>query len=385
MSNPQITVSYDRVSKTLHLHDATSNFNPCTHIECYPTCLLHNDDDVAHKIENLIFDRLAKKTYCANKKTDNHLEPKDLAISKKYLSINNQFCTSVLIFDLDYECSSTAWFECGLPPPNIVVVNPENSHSQLFYILQNPIFVSKNSYNKNSENYMNDIINTMQDKLNADKGFSNRLAKNPFHPAWYSMVYCVEPYTLADLHKALGDLIKKPKKSDTVVNLLEGVSLGRNCALFDEVRQIAYATVFKYSQYDLFYDFIYDVVDKSNNTLEAPLPLSEVRSISKSIASWTWDNYSGRSCKDKSKYEKTKHQSVDKYLPFRVRQSIKGTLGNKYGKACNKGGKARSAKYDDKRQQARDMHYKGYSNGAIARHLGVSKTTVGRWLKSEVV
>ncbi|MFW2124502.1 helix-turn-helix domain-containing protein, partial [Acinetobacter ursingii] len=46
-----------------------------------------------------------------------------------------------------------------------------------------------------------------------------------------------------------------------------------------------------------------------------------------------------------------------------------------------KGGRVRSAKYDELRMKAKDLHLNGLSCRKIATELGVSKSVVATWIK----
>ena len=61
-------------------------------------------------------------------------------------------------------------------------------------------------------------------------------------------------------------------------------------------------------------------------------------------------------------------------------QSCRVKRANRKG-ACNKGGQARSAKYEDKRKQAQEMHEQGINNTKIALNLGLSRKTIVTWIK----
>ena len=64
---------------------------------------------------------------------------------------------------------------------------------------------------------------------------------------------------------------------------------------------------------------------------------------------------------------------------FSRMQSCRVKRANKKG-ACNKGGLARSANYNDQRTQAQKLRAEGLSIRKIAELLKVSKTSVQKWI-----
>lgn len=96
-------------------------------------------------------------------------------------------------------------------------------------------------------------------------------------------------------------------------------------------------------------------IEAINNGFEQPLPYSEVRATSKSIAKWVWTRFS--------------------YGEFSEIQAKRGAKGGK------KGGAVRSAQYQEKREQAAQLKSEGMNNTQIAKQLGVSRMTVIRWFE----
>src|SRR5690606_34981385 len=115
--------------------------------------------------------------------------------------------------------------------------------------------------------------------------------------------------------------------------------LGRNCFVFHTARHWAYKEIRKYrgSIYSVWLDSVIQHCVKLNQGLIQPMTYGEVKGIAKSIARYCWK-------KDPYCYQE-----------FIDRQKYKGRLGG------IKGGKVRSAKYDELRMKARDLHSQGLS------------------------
>lgn len=71
--------------------------------------------------------------------------------------------------------------------------------------------------------------------------------------------------------------------------------LGRNCALFDDLRQQAYRKVLEFKRNGVprsgFEAWIRTQANAVNGQFAAPLPLSETRATARSIAKWVWERF----------------------------------------------------------------------------------------------
>jgi hypothetical protein len=303
-----------------------------------------------------IINKLPAKPYCSDDLSYGvKVRPKAIALLKRYIQANHPYYTNFLIFDLD---SPTAYIDffydmVGIPTPNLIVENPENGHAHYVYQLATPIYNTDASRPKPIQ-YGNAVYTALREVLKADKGYTGLITKNALHEHWRTNVLRQEPYTLNQLAERL-DLtqhkITKPIAPD------EAVGLGRNCCLFHTVRKWAYVEIRSYrgSTYTQWLQGVIDHCIKLNGEFTLPMSYNEVKGIAKSIARWVWkrDSYS--------------------YQEFIDRQTRKSKLG------ASKGGTARAAKYQDKRQQAQQFKAQGLNNTQIAKQLGVDRKTVRRW------
>jgi hypothetical protein len=71
--------------------------------------------------------------------------------------------------------------------------------------------------------------------------------------------------------------------------------LGRNCSVFDDTREWAYREVLRFKRDggtpEGWRERCRTIAGAHNSVFALPLPHSEVRSIGKSIADWTWDEF----------------------------------------------------------------------------------------------
>ncbi|MDF5351227.1 primase C-terminal domain-containing protein, partial [Vibrio parahaemolyticus] len=120
-----------------------------------------------------------------------------------------------------------------------------------------------------------------------DRGFAGLLTKNPLHPHWQNEFWTEYEYTLDELAEYL-DLKGHPLRGS------ETSGLGRNCELFDNTRQWAYRAIREYwaPNYKRKWNAaVYDKVESTNSQFNVPLPVSEVKAIAKSIANWTYREF----------------------------------------------------------------------------------------------
>ena len=141
--------------------------------------------------------------------------------------------------------------------------------------------------------------------------------------------------------------------------------LGRNCAIFYTVRHKGYRNADM--SYEALYYYLLSECEQYNQTHYScdQLTSNELSQIAKSITKFCKTRLDGS-------YSKS----------FRAKQSFlasKGALVANANGANSKGGQARSATYDPKRQQAEQMHQQGVKIKDIAEQLQVTRRTLSNW------
>ena len=278
-----------------------------------------------------------------------------IAITKRYIQLNPPQQQHWLVFDIDRPNSAYAWYDANLPTPFAVVVNESNTHCHIIYRLESPVCTSDLAHEKPLR-YLDAIQRAYTAKLQADVNYSGLIAKNPFSQNHWRVIYCAVNalYTLDYLAEWV-DLTQVPKRCK---NASEAVALGRNCAVFDSLRKVAYKSIKEYRQgkVDVWRTYILDQA-MSMNVFREPLPHSEIKAIAKSVANWVW------------KYMKQDTEA------FKQRQSVRGRKGGVVS------GKTRLSKANNLKISAMVLHGQGYSISEIARQLQVSRMTVYRWFE----
>ena len=229
------------------------------------------------------YKNLPHKPYCTDELGYTFINPKLIAIQKRYLQHNPPCMVVYLVFDIDRSDAVMAWFDAGLPLPTWTAQNPTNGHAHIGYELKAPVPTTRAAKQKIVE-YLAKIEAGMARKLGADVGYSGLLIKNPCHIHWRTTIWTDEKYELNYLADFV-DLLPLSKKEQS-----EG--LGRNCTMFDIVRKWAYKAIREHrgSTFDVWLSEVLKEAANVNGAFMKPLGYSEVKATSKSIAKYCWKN-----------------------------------------------------------------------------------------------
>ena len=290
--------------------------------------------------------KLPKKPYCTNDlQSGLKIRPISTALKYRYIQLNHMV-VNYLIFDVDRPGAALAAEDANVATPNLAVINKENPHAHLIYLLQTGVSRFPTSSLK-ALRYLAAVERAYTLRLGADFGYAGLITKNPLNPFWQTWNIHNNLFDLAEI----ADYVELEKVRTNTKPEVE-IGFGRNVYLFDSGRYWAYEAVRTFRQDKTYQDFIkavYSHLQSLNSLFTAPLPISEVLSTAKSIAKWTWTH-------DKEAYRK-----------FIARQTYKGRLG---GLAS---GESRALISNEKKQQAISLKNAGYSVLGIARELGISR------------
>lgn len=215
-------------------------------------------------------------------------EPKDLALTRRYVRPNTNNRVSFLTFDIDRPDAWCAWEEANVAAPHAVVVNPENGHAHLIYQLRAAVSTSTNS-RPGPVLYLEAIARGMTHRLGADPGFRNYLIKNPLHPYWRTWWVQSKPYTLQDLAVFL-----EPEDMQIIRHTrgTEFAEAGRNCWLTSNLSTYGLRTAWQHRDSGMTFEGFRRVMTHKafelNQTFDAPLGSNEVLGIVRSISRWAW-------------------------------------------------------------------------------------------------
>ena len=313
------------------------------------------------------FKKLPYKPFCSFGKGGKTLiRTKKHAIQYPLIQVNHVHTVQYLIFDIDAPDAYLHFFDENLPVPTWIAKNKKNGHCHVCYELKTPVCKTANA-KLEPLRYLASVEYTYAKKLGADLRYSGLLTKNPVDRDWEVTLLNPRPFELGELADYV-DLETKPKKTENEKNEVSG--LGRNCMMFDVVRKWAYKAIREHldSGLDIWYQEVLERSKIANGSFLEPLPYSEVKATAKSIAKWVWRN----------------HHSAEFQAMFSEKQARKGRKGGLASDSSH-GGKARSAKYSDIRQEALKQYIQGVKKAEIVRRLKISKMTLDRWLKKVTV
>lgn len=322
--------------------------------------------------------RLPRKPFCTNDYADGtrpRILPAERALEFRHIQPNHPVIKFRLVYDLDRPDGCELWSplfvheDAGLPPPNWVAINPENGNGHVGYELEFPVRMDDEF--RKAARYLAAIEYAFGKELHADSSYSGHLCKNPKHSHWETVWLTPIPYNL-DYMAEFVDLAGVKFNAKNHPPNDECFSLGRNCVLFDDLRNWAYKSVRQYWAPGGLEKFKAATLLKSemlNNQLfpNRELPFSEVKSIAKSIATWVWKKMS----------------------PVEFRSFVAATHTSEIQRARGKKGSIkssaiRSAKAKSRRKEAKLLSItQGLGVTEIALKMNVSKGSVSAWLKSD--
>lgn len=310
--------------------------------------------NISHNFKENFIKNLPHKPYCTDELGAGLIiRQKKTAIKMPYIQHNPPSFISSLVFDVDTSDAYFSWSDANLPTPSWISKNRQNNHAHIGYMLATPVCTTHNAKQKIIE-YTAKIQQAYSLALGADQGYSGLITKNPCNSQWENHIFDVQPYELG----YLADFVELTElKSD----LREVSGLGRNCAMFDTVRFWAYKAIRAHLSvgFDRWHSVVLEQAKNANDAFIQPLPYSEVKATAKSVARWVWRNH------------------AEAHAKFIERQAMKGRKGD-----SSHGGKARSAQYNDMRQEALRLNMSGLNNTEIADKLNVSRRSIIRWLNN---
>jgi len=230
---------------------------------------------------------LPVKPYCTDELGFLEIRAAEFAIRKRFIQPNTPTNLRWMVYDVDRSTANFDWYDRSCPPPNLIATNRANGHAHLFYGLEVPVW-QQYGPKDSAYRFAAAVDVAMTHKLDADRGYAKLIAKNPIRDdAWIVQSFQAVPYDLP----WLADYLDLGPYRDLRRNL-PAVGLGRNCTLFDRLRGWAYRNIRREWLSEDFWRYSVDVVAEGYNDFEHPLPSSEVRATSKSVARWTWKNMS---------------------------------------------------------------------------------------------
>lgn len=189
----------------------------------------------------ILVSRFPYRPYCCDEFVSNAPRRLDCALTKRYIQFNPPNFKSMIVVDVDRMVSDRECLDAGLPPPTWIAKNPKNGHAHYSWLLKSPVWAG--SSNQKPAKYFEAIQEGYRAALAGDDGFSGLLTKNPASKSWDISSTCdYAQYDLSHLAEFVDLTKSKPKKKKEIK---EGP--GRNCMLFDAVREWSYPVVGRFA------------------------------------------------------------------------------------------------------------------------------------------
>lgn len=288
-------------------------------------------------------DDLPDKPYCSYIKNFCEIRAKKCAIERVYIQPNPPVRVNYIVIDIDHPNGiHAALYDADLPPPHLIIQNPENAHVHLVYKLKYPVYMWGKAKAKHIR-YLARVEYGMVRKLGADASYGGNLMKNPISDVWttYTTTAPLEGYTLKYLAQFV-NLDYLPSDQQPA----NDQGFGRNCTLFDKTRVHGYNE--STASYDALVKLLTPIAENYNNQFDIPLFDNEVMHIVRSIA---------RYC--------TRTDFTASHKRFSEIQSVRSQ--QRWGDSS------------EQQEKARQMYAKNVKKTAIAKELGVSTRTLTNW------
>ena len=237
---------------------------------------------VSPALTTLVQEHAPYQPYCGPNKYA-RVRSKEVALGEPYIQLNPPAFRAWLILDIDKPNAAFACEDNGLPTPTFVAINPDNGHAHAGYALSTPVCVT-DAARIAPIRYLAAIEHAYTMQAGADVAFTGPLSKNPLHPRWRVMEPANAPaYELG----YLADFVDLPNRLPPRPS-----GVGRNCDLFDCLRQWAYRAVRDYwgpGRQDIWREAVRRHAE-ALNTFLVPLGNAEVAGIARSVARHVWRN-----------------------------------------------------------------------------------------------
>ena len=200
---------------------------------------------IPEQLELFTPSRWPKKPYCSDDKTAKWIRQLKTAVKQPYIQANPPYLRIWSTYDIDRPDGAFRWQDVILPPPTFNVIKRENGHAHTTYGYLAPVLVDSPDMRQAPLRYLCAIEAAYREKLGADRDYSGLMTKNPIHPDWHTLTYGGPDLLLYDLDELAEwvDLAKFiPKRGKNP----EEIGVGRNCALFEDLRKWSYKNIRTY-------------------------------------------------------------------------------------------------------------------------------------------
>lgn len=231
---------------------------------------------------NIYVEHLPALPLCADDyRQGSFVLPRDMALNYQHIQFNRPKSYDWLVLDVDRDEAYRAAEDADLQAPNVIMVNPDNGHAHLAWLLARPV-LRFNSSRREPLEYFAAIQRGYRRRLGADRAYSGTLTKNPAHRRWRVQWNTLKAYSLEDLDAALLPGDKKPEPRVALE-----VGEGRNVTIFDAIRTRGYRwATSSLDDLSAIRPKLAELAFDINDGFEMPLSEREVVHIINSVAGW---------------------------------------------------------------------------------------------------
>ena len=279
---------------------------------------------------------------------------REAALSARYIQLNRPNKVKFLVFKIPVEDILDVLDGEGRSCPVLPLCCLASRHSReraiyLVYVLNSPVYTASAEHVKPLQ-YLNAIIDSFSRELGAKDYFYDGLMPNIWNSEAWFITYCGRAQYEYSL-KCLAEAVNLPPQKKILHSLKpreEIIGLGRNSAIFENVRLWAYRERRKYwsEASEKWLDAVLLKCREENKAFNPPLPDNEVRDIARSIAKWT-----------------QAHITPEGFSEFARRE-----INRRWSKESQK-------------STGIEMLKIGFSDKEVMQELGVSRQSVFNWRK----
>jgi Replicase family len=127
---------------------------------------------------------IPRKPYCTDHLDQGlHIRSRQTALTRRYVQMNGPLAHKWMLHDIDTPGAALAYRDAVLPAPNIIMINPDNGHAHIAYLLETGVARSANS-RLAPLRYLAAVERGFARRLGADRNYAGLVAKNSIHPHW---------------------------------------------------------------------------------------------------------------------------------------------------------------------------------------------------------
>lgn len=251
----------------------------------------------------ILYNNLPKRPYAGNYKAQSIIVDKDRVYDFNYIQYNHPEIAKYIVIDFDDIAMNI--LDSNLSP-NLLVFNHNNPKGHAYYRLKDFVGSTAKSRMKPQKALRlitHSIINYSQELgAGGDHAFNGQKAKNPLSSNFKVFSYNQQPWEFDELFDNIPDRHIYTRKPEIIQGSEVVEVAGRNCYLFELTRHESYKLKAKFKYYAPFFSAVESFCLKANGNLSIPLAYGECKHIIKSVANWTWLNYTG-DCKNRGVLE----------------------------------------------------------------------------------